>query len=45
MQTDTSLDRIRSVGRAALWVVLAILLAAGVYSAVTALNNWGHIGV
>ncbi len=45
MNVDQSLARTRSVGRIALWVVLAILLASAVYAAAIALMNWQQIGV
>jgi hypothetical protein len=45
MDADPSLTRIRSVGRIVLWVVLAVLTVAAVYSASIALTNWRIIGV
>ena len=45
MPADPSLVRIRSVGRIALWVVLAVLLGSAVYTAAIALTNWQYIGV
>ena len=42
---DASLARIRTIGRAVLWLVLGILLASAIYVAVIALTNWSSIGV
>jgi hypothetical protein len=45
MPADPSLGRIHSIGRIVLWVVLAILGVAAVYTAAIALANWRSIGV
>lgn len=42
---DPPTTRIASVGRIAVWIVLAVLAAAAVYTAVIAVINWGPIGV
>ena len=42
---DPTTTRIASVGRIAVWIVLAVLAAAAVYAAVIAVINWGPIGV
>ena len=45
MDQDPSLVRTRSIGRLVLWLVLAILAGAAVYTATIALQNWRAIGV
>ena len=45
MEPDTTLIRIRSAGRIALWVVLAVLTLAAAYTASIAVMNWNAIGV
>ena len=46
MQSNKSpTPAIASVGRIAVWIVLAVLAAAAVYAAVIAVINWGPIGV
>ena len=42
---DRVILRIRTVGRIAAWLVLALLAAAMVYAGVIAAINWGPIGV
>ena len=42
---DPTTPGIASVGRVAVWIVLAVLAAAAVYAAVIAVINWGPIGV
>lgn len=43
--SDPLTTRIASVGRIAVWIVLAVLAAAAGYAAVIAVINWGPIGV
>ena len=45
MEHDPSLVRTRSIGRMVLWLVLAILAGAVVYTAAIAIRNWPEIGV
>jgi len=45
MQPDPVTTRLSSIGRAAAWVVVALLAAAAVYAAAIAIINWGPIGV
>ena len=44
MSSD-AVTRIGAIGRIAVWIVLAVLAAAAVYTAVMAVVNWGPIGV
>ena len=45
MASDETLARIRTTGRAVLWIVLAVLVVSAVYTAAIALTNWNSIGV
>ena len=45
MNEDTSLVRIRAVGRVVLWVVVLVIVASAIYTASVALTNWRFIGV
>jgi hypothetical protein len=45
MPSDGNLTRMRSTGRAILWVVLAVLAISAVYTASIAITNWRSIGV
>ena len=45
MDSDLAAARLRTIGLAAAWVVLAILAASMAYAAIIAVVNWGPIGV
>lgn len=45
MSENRSIARIQSVGRVAMWVVLAVMFAAAVLAVWIAVTNWRAIGV